>query len=51
MTAKNLVIVGATGMVGSYALRYALDSPSVNRLTSIGRKDLGISREDLISLI
>jgi hypothetical protein len=25
----RLVIVGATGMVGGYALRYALDHPSV----------------------
>jgi hypothetical protein len=24
---KRLVIVGATGMVGGYALRYALDTP------------------------
>ena len=25
---KRLVIVGATGMVGGYALRYALDHPA-----------------------
>jgi uncharacterized protein YbjT (DUF2867 family) len=40
---KRLVIVGATGMVGGYALRYALDQPAVGRVTSIGRRELGIS--------
>ena len=30
---KRLVIVGATGMVGGYALRYALDHPAVGRVT------------------
>ena len=39
---KRLVIVGATGMVGGYAVRYALDSPAVQSATSIGRKKLGI---------
>jgi hypothetical protein len=39
---KRLVIVGATGMVGGYAVRYALDSPAVKSVTSIGRKKLGI---------
>jgi uncharacterized protein YbjT (DUF2867 family) len=33
MTAANLVIVGATGMVGGYALRYALERPAVGRAT------------------
>ena len=40
---KRLVIVGATGMVGGYALRYALDNSGVKSITSIGRKKLGIS--------
>ena len=39
----RLVIVGATGMVGGYALRYALDHPSVGVVTVIGRRKLGIS--------
>jgi len=39
---KRLVIVGATGMVGGYAVRYALDNPAVKSVTSIGRKKLGI---------
>src|SRR6201997_124402 len=44
---QNLVIVGATGMVGGYALRYALDNSGVKSVTSIGRKKLGISHPKL----
>jgi uncharacterized protein YbjT (DUF2867 family) len=44
---KRLVIVGATGMVGGFALRYALDHPSVARVTAIGRRKLGISHPKL----
>jgi len=44
---RRLVIVGATGMVGGYALRYALDHPGVCRVTAIGRGSLGISHPKL----
>ncbi len=44
---KRLVIVGATGMVGGYALRYELDHPAVGSVTSIGRRKLGISHPKL----
>jgi uncharacterized protein YbjT (DUF2867 family) len=44
---KRLVIVGATGMVGGYAVRYALDSSAVKSVTSVGRKKLGISHPKL----
>jgi uncharacterized protein YbjT (DUF2867 family) len=44
---KNLVIVGATGMVGGYALRYALEHPAVGRATTIGRRKVGISHPKL----
>jgi uncharacterized protein YbjT (DUF2867 family) len=44
---KRLVIVGATGMVGGYALRCALKNPAVKSVTSIGRKKLGISHPKL----
>lgn len=39
----HLVLVGASGMVGGYALRYALEHPGVERVTAIGRRPLGIS--------
>src|SRR5579862_1814785 len=48
---KRLVIVGATGMVGGYALRYALDHPAVERVTSIGRRKLGISHSKLTEVL
>jgi uncharacterized protein YbjT (DUF2867 family) len=44
---KRLVIAGATGMVGGYALRYALDHPAVGLVTAIGRRKLGISHPKL----
>ena len=44
---KRLLIVGASGMVGGYALRYALNNSTVERVTSIGRKKLGISHPKL----
>jgi uncharacterized protein YbjT (DUF2867 family) len=44
---KRFVIVGATGMVGGYALRYALDHPAVECATAIGRRTLGLSHPKL----
>ena len=43
----RLVIVDATGMVGGYALHYALDHPAVGLVTAIGRRELGISHPKL----
>jgi uncharacterized protein YbjT (DUF2867 family) len=43
----RLVIVGATGMVGGYALRCALDHPAVVAVTAIGRRSLGIAHPKL----
>jgi uncharacterized protein YbjT (DUF2867 family) len=47
----RLVSVGATGMVGGYAVRYALDHPAVRRVTSIGRRKLGISHPKLTEVL
>jgi uncharacterized protein YbjT (DUF2867 family) len=43
----QLVIVGATGMVGGYALHYALEHPAVGTVTAIARRKLGISHPKL----
>jgi uncharacterized protein YbjT (DUF2867 family) len=43
----RLVIVGATGMVGGYALRYALNDPAIGLVTAIGRRSLGIPHPKL----
>jgi uncharacterized protein YbjT (DUF2867 family) len=48
---KRLVIVGATGMVGGYALRYALDNSAVGSVMSIGRRKLGISHPKLTEVL
>jgi uncharacterized protein YbjT (DUF2867 family) len=48
---KRLVIVGATGMVGGYALRCALEHTAVGTVTAIGRKKLGISHPKLIEVL
>jgi uncharacterized protein YbjT (DUF2867 family) len=48
---QRLVIVGASGMVGGYALRYALDNSGVKSVTSIGRKKLGITHPKLKEIL
>jgi len=48
---RRLVMVGATGMVGGYALRYALDNPAVKSVTSIGRKKLGVKHPKLKEVV
>ena len=48
---KRLVIVGASGMVGGCALRYALQNANVERVTSIGRRNVGISHPKLIEVL
>jgi uncharacterized protein YbjT (DUF2867 family) len=47
VTEKRLVIVGATGMVGGYALRYALADPDVGAVTAIGRRKMGVAHPKL----
>jgi uncharacterized protein YbjT (DUF2867 family) len=47
----RVVIVGATGMVGGYALRYMLDHPSIERITAVGRKEIGISHTKLRQIL
>ena len=48
---KRIVIVGATGMVGGYALCYALNHPALTSATVIGRRTLGISHPKLKELL
>jgi uncharacterized protein YbjT (DUF2867 family) len=47
----RLGLVGATGMVGGYALRQALDDPNVERVTAIGRRTLGLSHPKLVEVL
>jgi uncharacterized protein YbjT (DUF2867 family) len=48
---KRVVIVGASGMVGGYALRYMLEDPAVGGVTSIGRRTLRISHPKLSEIL
>ena len=43
MNAIRVVIPGATGKAGVYALRYMLDHPDVGRVTAIRRRKLATS--------
>jgi uncharacterized protein YbjT (DUF2867 family) len=48
---KRLVIIGATGMVGGYVLRFALEEPRVGQVTAVGRRKLGISHPRLSEVL
>src|SRR5882672_8917825 len=48
---KRLVIVGASGMVGGYALRYALGHPAVAAACTIGRKTTGLRHPKLKEVV
>ena len=51
MTTKRVVIVGATGMVGGYALRHALAHPGIGLVTTIGRRAVGVSHPKLTEVM
>jgi len=48
---KRLVIVGANGMVGGYALRNALDHAAVGTATAIGRKPTALTHPKLTEVL
>ena len=48
---RRLAIVGVTGMVGGYALRFALEHSAVVSVMAIGRRPLGISHPKLNEVI
>lgn len=48
---KNLVIVGATGMIGGLVLDYALKDPAVGKVTTVGRRPTGRQHEKLTDIV
>jgi uncharacterized protein YbjT (DUF2867 family) len=48
---KRVVIIGASGMVGGYALQCLLEDPAVGGVTSIGRRHLGVSHSKLNEIL
>ena len=51
MSAKRIIITGATGMVGGCALRICLENPDVSLVTTIGRRHTGIDDPRLREVI
>ena len=48
---KNVLIVGATGMVGGIVLREALNATSIAKVTVLTRRSLEIQHEKLVEVI
>jgi uncharacterized protein YbjT (DUF2867 family) len=51
MSGKTALITGATGMVGSKALRALLESEQIGQVISISRKKTGVENEKLKEII
>ena len=48
---KNVLITGATGMIGGIVLREYLNSPNIEKVTSISRRPTGVSHPKLVEVI
>lgn len=48
---KNVIITGASGMIGKLILENCLQHPEVNRITSIARKPSGITHPKLTEVL
>ena len=51
MSAKRVIITGATGMVGGCALRICLANPDVSLVTAIGRRSTGIDHAKMREVV
>jgi len=51
MGTKSILLIGATGMVGGYALRYALGNAAVGSVTAVVRCKLDISHAKLREIL
>lgn len=48
---KNVLIVGATGMIGSLIFEYCLESPEITSITSLVRRPTGVTHEILHEIV
>lgn len=48
---KNILIMGATGMIGGQCLKYCLENPDVAKVTIIVRKTTGLHHPKLTEII
>jgi len=51
MNGKQIILLGATGMVGGCALRICLENPDVAMLTSVSRRSTGIKDDRLREIL
>ncbi len=51
MSGRNVILLGATGMVGGEVLRLCLADPRVARVTVLGRKSVGVSDPKLTEVL
>jgi len=51
VTDTNVIIVGATGMIGGLILRYCLESKGVSEVTVVGRRSVGIQDPKLTEVL
>jgi len=47
----TLIIAGASGLVGSYCLKYAINDPTITKIYTLNRRQLPIPAEKTIQLI
>jgi nucleoside-diphosphate-sugar epimerase len=48
---KNVIIIGASGMIGNHILKLCLTHKEINKITLINRKPLGINNTKVIEVI
>jgi uncharacterized protein YbjT (DUF2867 family) len=51
MKKRSALVLGATGLVGGYCLRYLLDEPMYTRVAVLARKPITIQHEKLVHLV
>lgn len=51
MEAKNVILLGGTGMIGGLALRQCLNDPEISRVTAIGRRGVGFQHAKLNEIL
>jgi uncharacterized protein YbjT (DUF2867 family) len=47
MSGKQIILTGATGMIGGLALRICLEDPDISKVTVVGRRSMGVTHAKL----
>ena len=51
MSGKQVILIGATGMVGGCALRICLEHPDIDMVTVVGRRSVGMDHSRLREIL